>query len=415
MTGKERIRAVMEGRPVDRPPVSLYISWPEYGWRLLDKPVWEVILGSTDGIEAMDRVLARHPTDFASGPVDTIGSGWLRNKTLIREDAESAVFRCDNTGQNWRFDLRSHSLIPIDGVGEPVFGKQESDEFSNPENVPHSIEEADTWFAEHVQRQVGAPSCPPLEDRAVARWGKSHFMVTCTLGPFVAVAYAFGYESSMALLADRPQVFAHLASLYLQHFAAHYEWAAKAGYDGGHMVESWCSADTISPGMYRDWIAPIHRDAAQMIKSTGLKADLYLPGYCMPLLGYLRGQGWDALRIDDLCRGKEQDIAEARSILGEDQCLFGNMSSYALLQDDWEDIAARASYQYESAGKNSHFIISNGSGICDQTDPHAVDRWLDYAMKLNECFHGPSTVLDVASTEPLRAWLRLFRSTRQPK
>jgi uroporphyrinogen-III decarboxylase len=299
----------------------------------------------------------------------------LRGKKLVHEDNSGVVFACEKNGTRWRFDLQSHSLIPLGAGLDPEHSASTID-------VPTSIKDADRWFAEQVESRPCSPSHPPGSDRAIARWGDQYFMVTCTLGPFVAVAYAFGYESSMILLAEHPRVFAHLASRYVDYFAAHYAWAARAGYDGGHMVESWCSADTISPDVYREWIAPIHRDAARMIQSKGLKADLYLPGYCMPLLGALRGQGWAALRIDDLCRGREQDIAEARRILGAEQCLFGNMSSYALLRADWEDIAARAHYQYESAGTTGRFIISNGSGICDQTSTHMVDRWLDYAVKL---------------------------------
>lgn len=379
MTGKERVRRVLGGQPVDRPPVSLYISWPEYGWRLLDRPIWEVVLGETDGIEAMDRVLARHLTDFASGPIGIIGNGWLRNKTRERENSEGVFFHCEESDRHWCFDLRSHSLIEVDSVGRPIAARQQSGDPAQIE-PPATVQEAETWFVEHVRAGQWWPSCPPQEDRAVAKWGDRYFMVTGTLGPFVAVAYAFGYEPSMLLLADRPRVFAHLAELYLQYFAARYDWAAKACYDGGHMVESWCSADTISPDVYRDWIAPIHRDAARMIRSKGLKADLYMPGYCMPILGHLRGQGWDAIRLDDLCRGREQDIAEARRVLGSDQCLFGNMSSYSLLRGEWEDIAARTRYQHETAGQDGRFIISNGSGICDRTDPIVVNRWLNYAM-----------------------------------
>jgi uroporphyrinogen-III decarboxylase len=103
----------------------------------------------------------------------------------------------------------------------------------------------------------------------------------------------------------------------------------------------------------------------------------------MPLLLHLRGQGWDAIRLDDLCRGQDQDIGEARKILGPGQCLFGNMSAYSLLRGEWKDISARTLYQYEAAGKEGAFIISSGSGICDQTDPAIIDRWLSYARSLS--------------------------------
>jgi uroporphyrinogen-III decarboxylase len=312
-----------------------------------------------------------------------MGSGWLRGKTLERQDSQNVTFRCEQSGRRWRFHLESHVLVEVDGAGVRVGHAPHAGDVRASAQPPKTIAEADAWFRRRHEGRSSAPAHPPHADRAVAKWGDRHFMVTCTLGPFVAVAYSFGYESSLILLAEHPRVFAHLATLFLQHFEAHYEWAAKAGYDGGHIVESWVSADTISPDPYRRWIAPIHRDAARMIQSKGLKADIYNPGYSMPLLLHLRGQGWDAIRLDDLCRGQDQDIGEARKILGPGQCLFGNMSAYSLLRGEWKDISARTLYQYEAAGKEGAFIISSGSGICDQTDPAIIDRWLSYARSLS--------------------------------
>jgi hypothetical protein len=388
VTGKERVRTAMEGGHTDMPPFSLYVSWPEYGWRLLGRPVWEVVLGQTDGIEAWDRVLSRHPTDFAPGPVTAVGSGWLQGKKLERQDRESAYFRCQETGRRWRFSLASHVLLEVDDVGWTIDHPRHPGDSRATAEPPQTTAEAEAWFGRHHEGSTGAPPGPPEEDRAVRQWGDRYFMVTCTVAPFVAVAYTFGFEPSLVLLAERPRVFARLAELYLERFRAHYEWAARAGYDGGHMVDSWASADIISPALYRDWVAPLHRESARMIQSTGLKADLYSPGYCMPLLEHMRRQGWDAIRIDDRCRGGEQDIGVARRALGPDQCLFGNLSSYSLLGGDWNEIVARVRYQHEAAGRDGRLIVSNGSGICDQTDPDIIDRWIACARDLSAAGMG---------------------------
>ena len=250
------------------------------------------------------------------------------------------------------------------------------------EKTPSSISEANDWFKKRYENLSPIPTFPPEEDPAIAKWGKEYFMITPTLGPFVAVAYSFGFEPSLLLLAEYPKVFVHIAELFLQRFEAYFEWAAKAGYDCGHMVESWCTADLISPETYKNWVAPLHRQSAAMIKSKGLKAELYNPGWSMPILPYFKEQGWDILRFDDQCKGQEQDIAEIRRILGPDQCLYGNMNAYSLLKGDWDDITARAQYQYEKAGKTGPFIMSNGSGVCDKTDPTIINKWINYSFTL---------------------------------
>lgn len=377
MNSKQRVRAVMAGEACAHPVVSLYVSWPEYGWRFSGHPCWELILGDVDALPVHDRLFQRHPSDFAAGPVDRMGNRWALDKIIECETPEGVHFRCPKTGRRWLFRQDSHVLTEIHAETETIRTVEEAGG-----SVPRTVAEAEDWFRRRYGGASAAPAHDPACDRAIQRWGRDLFMVTCTLSPFVAVVYALGYEPALTLLAESPRVFARLEELHLEYYAAHYEWAALAGYDGGHMVDSYTGADTISPATYRDWVAPIHRQCAAMIHRCGLLADLYLPGYMMPMLTDLRGQGWDAIRLEDRCKGIEQDIGEIRRVLGSDQCLFGNMDAYALLRGDWSEIAARARYQWEVAGRTGPFIISNGSGLCDATEPAIVDRWLDYARAL---------------------------------
>lgn len=381
-TSRERVKAVMEGRTPDRPAVSVYISWPEYGWRFTGHSIWEAVLGRIDGMAAMDCMLKRHPTDFASGPIGAWGSGWLDGKTLEREDADFAFFRETAGGRRWRFDRRSHVLVEVGADGDVRDHAQHPGDSRAALKPPGTIAEAEDWFRQGPGAvSEGAAPAPDFEP-AYARWGGRYFMTTCTVGPYVAVGYALGFEPALTLLAENPRVYARLMELYLGQFRSHYEKAAQVGYDGGHMVESWCSADLIAPSVYRNWVAPLHREAARMIQACGLKADLYSPGWFMPMLDAVREQGWDAIRIDDQCRGVDQDIGEARRLLGPDQCLFGNMSSYSLWRGDWDEIKARTRSQFDAAGRGAPFIISTGSGLCDETDPAVVDRWLAYAIEV---------------------------------
>jgi hypothetical protein len=342
-----------------------------------------VILGRINGLEAMERLLVRHPTDFAGGPVGEFGTGWLQGKTLEKRDERFVFFSESASGRRWRFDVQSHVLVETDAEGHLIDHAAHHGDARHDTQPPRTVAAAEAWFREGPGLQPCQPGDDPAADPAVAKWGSRYFMVSCTLGPFVAVAYAFGFESALTLLVENPRVYARLMELYLDHFRPHYEWAARAGYDGGHMVESWCSADMISPELYRHWIAPLHRASAKMIQTCGLRADLYSPGWFMPMLPHVRGQGWDAIRIDDQCRGEELDIGEARTLLGPEQCLFGNLSAYSLLRGNWPEIAARTRYQFDSAGGNRPFILSTGSGLCDGTDPAIVDRWLEYARSLS--------------------------------
>lgn len=309
-----------------------------------------------------------------------MGNRWALDKIIEAETDEGVIFRCPKTGRRWLFRNDSHVLTELGAAPEASNTETAAEPVAGA--IPQTIGEAEEWFRRHIGEASAAPTYEPGLDRAISHWGGERFMVTCTLSPFVAVIYALGYEPALIMLAESPRVFARLEEMYLEHFTAHYAWAARAGYDGVHIVDSYTGADTISPAVYRHWVAPIHRQCAAVIKRHGLLADLYIPGYMMPMLSDLRGQGWNAIRVEDRCKGIEQDIGEVRRLLGPDQCLFGNMDAYALLRGDWPEIAARARHQQETAGSTGPFIISNGSGLCDATQPAVVDRWLAYAMEL---------------------------------
>ena len=125
MTGKERVRLAMEGGAPHPPAVSPYITWPEYGWRLTGRPVWEVILGQLDGLEIMDSVLARHPQDFAGGPVGTMGTGWLDGKVLESQNGHHLpgliIFRDLDSGTRTEIHTRSRLVNPP--IDEGLFTK----------------------------------------------------------------------------------------------------------------------------------------------------------------------------------------------------------------------------------------------------------------------------------------------------
>lgn len=380
MTPKQRVLEAMAGRRPSEPAVSVYISWPEYGWRLSGHKAWEVVLGAVDGLAVTDRALRRHRSDFVGGPIGQMGTGWACDKEILAETDEATTFRCPKTGRTWRFSHDSHCLIEVDAAGQAL---ADTPEHATPaDDPPRTIPEAEDWFRRRYADAPRTPSHAPADDAVIQRWGQTHYTAVCTLSPYIAVIYALGFEPGLMLLASEPRVFARLEELYLEFYEPHYAWAAQAGYDGGHMVDSYASADIISPATYRDWVAPIYRQSVAMIHRQGLLADLYTPGQVMPMLEHLAGQGWDALRIEDACKGQEQDIGLARKALGPEQCLFGNLSAYALLAGDWEDIQRRARYQHEAAGQSGPFIISNGSGLPDRTDPDIVDRWIEFACEL---------------------------------
>jgi hypothetical protein len=114
MIPKKRVLEAMDGCQPAEPAVSVYISWPEYGWRLSGHKAWEVVLGDVDGLAVTERALRRHRSDFVGGPIGRMGTGWACDKEILSETDEATLFHCPETGRTWRFSNDSHSLIELD-------------------------------------------------------------------------------------------------------------------------------------------------------------------------------------------------------------------------------------------------------------------------------------------------------------
>lgn len=153
-----------------------------------------------------ERVLARHPSDTVGGPMGRMGSGWPRGKRLVRLDERAAWFTTDDEpGRRWRSDLDSHVLVELDAEGGVVDPASHAGSAAAGEDAPATVAEAESWFLRRYEGVSAAPAGRPEEDPSAARWRGKLFLVTSTLAPFVAVAYAFGYERSMVLLAEHPR------------------------------------------------------------------------------------------------------------------------------------------------------------------------------------------------------------------
>ncbi len=190
------------------------------------------------------------------------------------------------------------------------------------------------------------------------------------------MCYSLGLETALIMMVEAPRVAAYMLERFMAGVPRHARELAAAGYDAGFVVDSYASADIISPKTYADWIAPIHRAHAQAIRQAGLKSVFYNTGNIMPLLPAIKTLGFDALSFEERCKGIEMDIAAMRKEVGPDQCLFANFDSYLLLRGDREAISCEVRRQVSSAGRDGAFIMGTGSPVCDATDPDAIDCWI---------------------------------------
>lgn len=369
MTSRERMIAAFEGRPVDRLPVAPYIWGAEYVWKLMGKPIWEVMHGEGDmGKAILQAIDARHQCDWVI-PLHA-SSGALHGKSFVREDQTQVYFTDDLSGEQFVFHKEGHWLISSHDIG-----KARVDHQAAHAHPPANKAEADDWLR-RVRPGIFDEPAPCFPQRELREQYPDRFLCGSTPAPFAELAYGLGFEPTMLMLHETPKLCAYMIETMLSHLPSHCQNLASEGYDGAMMVDSWASADVMSPDTYKNWIAPLHKLVSDELHRVGLKSVMYNTGNVMPLLPAISATGFDALSFEERIKGLEMDIAEIRAGLGPDICLFGNFDSYLLLRGDHEAIQREVRRQVGSAGPRS-FVMGTGSPICDHTDPAIVDFWIN--------------------------------------
>jgi uroporphyrinogen-III decarboxylase len=368
MTSRERMIAALEGREVDRIPVAPYFWGAEYSWKLVGKPIWEVLHGDGDMtlavLEALDE---RHGCDWV---IPLHGSSRaLRGKTYSREDHSRVYFTEDSTGDEWVFHKEGHWLVRAEEVGEA-----RGDNLGAGTEPPRGKAEADDWLKRHFGH-LEAPPPPHEPNRRLRERFPDRFLCSSVIAPFAGLAYVLGFEPTLMLLHDDPGLCAYLIERTMAHVPVHCANLATDGFDAGLMVDSWASADIMSPRTYRDWIAPLHKLVSDELHRAGLKSVMYNTGNVLPMLDTIAGLGYDAISVEERIKGIEMDIGEIRRAVGPDQCLFGNFDAYLLLAGERDAISREARRQIDSAGPGA-FVMGTGSPVCDATEPDVIDYWI---------------------------------------
>lgn len=368
MTSRERMTAALEGRPVDRIPVAPYFWGAEYSWKLVGKPIWEVLHGEGDmGLAILETLDERHGCDWL---VPLHGSSrLLSGKSYAREDFSHVCFTDDSTGEEWVFHKEGHWLVRADQVSEA-----RGDNLGAGVEPPANRAEADDWLKRHMPH-LDEPPGPHTPNRKLRERFPDRFLCGGVMAPFAGFAYTLGFEPAMLLLHSDPALCAYMIERSMAHLPAHCEALAADGFDCGLMCDSWASADIMSPQTYADWVAPLHKIAAQELDRAGLKSVMYNTGNVLPLMDTVVGLGYDAISIEERIKGVEMDIGELRRMVGPEQCLFGNFDSYLLLRGDRDAIRAEVRRQTRDAGPTA-FAMGVGSPVCDATDPDVIDFWI---------------------------------------
>jgi MtaA/CmuA family methyltransferase len=314
VTPKERIHAILEADPYDRPAVTpIFMAWAAH--------------------------YVRHSyRDY-----------YLDGDVLVK--AQLAVSRAFNLDQisaisdPWR-EASAYGVefeYPEEGVGKPkdILIKSDSD--------ISKLKTLDVESCERMQQRIDSVT------KMAAEVGDTHSVLGWVEGPLAEYADLRGVENAMMDLIDRPDMFLKAAETIVQNAAVFSLAQIRAGADTIGMGDA--AASLVGPELYVKYVLPLEKQIIDAVHEAGAFMKMHICGNIINIIEHIPKSGADVIDVDWMV-----PLERARQLAGPDVVLCGNLDpSAVLLQGSPEDVAQAARNCTEAGGEK--FFLMPGCEV----------------------------------------------------
>lgn len=340
MTGKERVIAAMERRPVDRVPVFPVVT-AYLGSRVLGRPFVDMVLDPLLQYDGLRAIVERFGFDGVETPLAS-PADWRESVKVVET----------NEGR----------FLANAAAGEPFARLQEDDHPIPLHSEPPVREKRDlekmavTPAEDYERRGCVAPVRSLVEDI-----GGSVFVAGHAAGQTMnsLTAWRGGEQAMLDLVEDPPfalEAMERATAISIEVGKA----LISAGVHGIYIGDAWASASIISPRDYERFCLPFHAKAARAFREMGAKVYLHICGNSAPILELMADTGVDAIEPLDLMGAAE--LRDARRRVGERVCLKGGVSTLLLLESTPEGVYEASRAAIDACGP-AGYILGSGDDI----------------------------------------------------
>jgi len=193
-------------------------------------------------------------------------------------------------------------------------------------------------------------------------------------GPLAEACDLAGVNEILLNIALEPDFVRRLMDVCLGTAKVFAKAQIEAGSDVIGVGDAICSQ--ISADMYREYVAPLHRELFAAIHECGALVKLHICGNITHLLPDIAQTGADIVDIDWMV-----DIARASEILGGKTVVCGNLDPVSVIQNGTAEQVGRLSRGCVGALRGKPFILSGGCEITAATQHANIDAMRAAAPK----------------------------------
>jgi hypothetical protein len=371
MTSRERMLAVLDGRPTDRLPVAVpYIFLYQYDhWKeLTGQQPWEVLAWLH---AAPEKHIKGYRHLFDKVPFD-ICQPWEaptreRRERIAYVQRPDGYFEHDKKLDTWK-RLDQGFTFSSDLLNETrrVFDKKDADERVKPVKAEALLASGE---ADHVSAAAKA-----FPDRFILSGG--------VVGTLYECHQYVGMTNVFMMLREEPDLIQHLTDRILEKSIERIRMLATAGGDAIYIDDATTTCDMISAGDYERFCLPRIAEMVKEIHRLGKKAILIYFGGIADRVEQICATGADALIMETSMKNYTNDFAEIAGKVNRRMALFGNIDPVGVLERGSDDEVRKAIRSQVEVGraKCKGFIVSTGSPITPGTPLKRVQDFAEWGI-----------------------------------
>ena len=135
------------------------------------------------------------------------------------------------------------------------------------------------------------------------------------------------------------------------------------------------AASLVGPKLYKEFVWPYEKRMMEGLRAMGARTRLHICGNTRPILGFLGRLGCDIVDLDFMA-----PLAEGRAAMGPRQVLLGNVDPVRVLRNGTpEEVYAAVGECHKQAG--DRFIVSAGCEVVRDTPLENLRAMLRYARE----------------------------------
>lgn len=374
MTQKQRGHAALEGKPVDRPPVTAlynHLYYQDHFAELTGREQWEQWLWQYAEPEEHVRLYREL---IAKAPFELLQPQGCPS----REEREFARV-VERNGGRFLHNTKHDSLTPLDTIsGHP------NDYTHN--DTQHVHDEADAKrLIVATPADVGlAEGRNDYLDALVGELGDDHFIVSGGVaGAFWMAHFQLGLTNMLEMAVDAPELVDTCCARCHEQNIEEVRRLAAGGGDAIFYDDAIATSDMISPAHYERFCLPYVKECVAEIQRHGHKAILIYYGGVMDRLEQIASIGADGFAMETSMKGYVNDIDAICRTVGDRVSVFGNIDPVGVLENAPDEALQAEVTRQLQAGRNARgFVLTIASPVTPGTPLARVQRFLELGRAL---------------------------------